>query len=271
MKRLILVALLSSLLAGCNEDEPRVAWSNLAKHCGIAGASGSNIVPFGPSRAGPGWVWRRSVDNSIQPTPDLVGLTIGTLVARGVSQRCDGTATTDFGFQSVVSPYEKAIPVTGAIAYDLKKAIAVSTRASAMTWDTIRPDAFAKFWPQYTLSHKEAASNHPLVVTRALRVSGFQVILQFNAQDIPALKQRYHGLIKHAVMGDIGGPVRAIWSADGRLTLVASNDFYVAGELTPVLPAGRSRDTSLLRGKPINTPALPNDKRGTPLQRVIRP
>ncbi len=274
MKKTVCMLTLCTILAGCNEQDAKTSWNDVAKNCAVGDLSAPTVYVFGPSTfSGPGSLWQQGADRVPHVVFDLKDIKQKNFVAAGASPGCKAIGSTTFGYQAVVSPESTTLPVTGAIAMDLKKAKSVSVTASAMAWDTLRADRYTAaihaLQPANPI-RKALMGGQLFVMTRALRVKGFSVTLHFDSSDVAVLKDRYNGPIKGAVTGNVGGTITATWSPSGDLTLTASDDFYVAGELSPYKRAAPGVNEPSLAGMPISIGPLPADKRGPILERRMR-
>jgi len=73
---------------------------------------------------------------------------------------------------------------------------------------------------------------HQLVLTRALKVKGMTAVLTFTDSAGAAAKlQIPAGSVPKSGSSDVGVDLNAAWDGNTKLTLTATSDFYIAGEL----------------------------------------
>ncbi len=70
-----------------------------------------------------------------------------------------------------------------------------------------------------------------LVLSRALKLSNYKAVLDFDTAVKPEIKAKYAGkVLSRADVGEVGAQLTASWSRDDKLELTAKGDIYVAGE-----------------------------------------
>lgn len=237
------IGVMCCVLGGCNDQDAKTSWNDVTKKCAVSDLNGPHILYFGPSNVlGPGTIWRQADDHSLHVRYDLNDLP-GTkdFMTPGNNSPCDGTSSTTFGFQAAADLTASPLAVSAGVSNDLKKATDVTVKATSMRWDTVREgpyEAYVNALPHDSMAYKEMKAGHRLVITRALRISGFSATMTFKSSDVAGLKATYDGPLGAGVTGKLNGSLNASWSSDGKLTLTAANDFYIAGELRPYSQTG---------------------------------
>lgn len=199
------------------------------------------MIYLGPSNVyGPGSVWRKAgeLDYRVRWSLDRADPpSMSRIVTDGTSIRCTGERQTE----SVVSP-RIAVPGTVAGApIDAELGIDV-TRASeaVVSVESLRIDTVDEFefetWakgPSAKNYGEDLDQPNRLVMTSAVRVEGYRAEFTFDPKTAIEL-----GAEVGSVVEPVGGPanVTARWTEKNKLTVEAENAFYIAGQLTEVLP-----------------------------------
>lgn len=248
------------LLTGCDDQDGKTAWNKILAKCAVSDLNGPHVMYFGPSNViGPGSIWRKADDKAFRVRYDISDLPFRqNYITQGNNSPCDGSSTSSFSFKAAADLTASPLAISADVANDLEKATSVTAKATTMHWDVVREGPYEddiKALPHDNGIWKEMTQGNRLVMVRALRVSGFSVTLTFKASDAASLKAAYNGPLSKDVTGNVSGSLNASWSNDGKLTLTAANDFYIAGEIAPYAATGFQKASPAVAITSVNIPS----------------
>lgn len=208
--------------------------------CSDSDLNSKSVLYFGPSnQIGPGSVWiRLGINGGYQPQWRMEDLGVDTtVVAPGLSFECSITATSQLTADAGLSVLSKVTTVSADVKSDFSHAKSIQVSSTKAAWDTL----VAGPWSQRIDGLKNAAiradvqGKNRLVLNRALKLSDYKAVLDFDTAVKPEIKAKYDGkLLSSTQVGEVGAQLTASWTQDGKLELTAKGDIYVAGEFAPL-------------------------------------
>jgi hypothetical protein len=233
------IPLLVSNISCDGNETPRDIWNSILKQCSASDLLGTKVMYFGPSNTiGPGAVWRKTQNGGynlrfslggVQPTP----ANVQTFTVSGTNATCTGTASSKSHFDFAANFSNPTSGVEAGLQQSFSKATDASMKVNAWEWETLAELPYETYFKGAraagsTFGNDLYAGNR-YVTTRALKVGGLVIDLKFSTSDTGSIKASLGQTIK---IGDIsfGGH----WSGENNstLSLVSTDNFYIAGELS---------------------------------------
>jgi hypothetical protein len=258
MNRASCVCVVAMASVACDgSNDIRSGWEKVLSHCASTDlVKASNILYFGPSNTtGPGSVFRKAADADFRirwPAGDLVPPAPVTIIVRGADSACSGSTQTNSDFGASLSFSGQPTPISAGLQADFKKASSVDVQAGKIAWDTVAEGPYKQYvdsLPGASGAQKDLFTGQMLVLYRALRVSGYAVALQFSSTDAANLQAKYSG---PQLGGALSAGLNATWGSNGKLTLSASSDFYIAGQLVKYTAGGFAEQGDAIAPTPID-------------------
>lgn len=240
-KELFAVCLVSAILIldGCNGNSATstTAGRGITESCADDQLKSSAVLYFGPSnQTGPGSVWARLGPNGgyqLQWRTEDLNLNYAKIVQPGKPFTCDFSKNTKLTAEGGLSALSPAASVSAEVKADFARAKTIKVSAGETAWDTVVAGPYLvhlkKIADQDTKN--DVFGKNRLVVRRALRLSGYKALLDFDTNFAPEIKAKYDGMKLGAqVVGEVGAQFNAKWTKEEKLELSAADDVYVAGE-----------------------------------------
>lgn len=228
-------------LGGCNGNS-NTTGQTFIDSCADDQLRSNAVLYFGPSnQIGPGSVWSRlGANGGYQPqwrTEDL-NLNYGKVVQPGKAFPCDFSKNTTFTANGGLSALSPAANVSAEVKSDFTRAKTIKVSASEAAWDTVVAGPYLvqlKGISDAAIKSDVFGKNR-LVVRRALRLSGYKALLDFDTTLAPEIKAKYDGVkLGPKSIGEVGAQFSAKWTKDEKLELSAADNVYVAGEFAELI------------------------------------
>ena len=241
-------------LGGCNSN-PATAQKETKEFtevCAKDELQSKGVIYFGPSnQIGPGSIWERLGENGgYQPrwrTEDL-NIDPAKVVQLGKAFPCDCSKNAKLTADVGISVISLVANVSADLKADFERARTIKVSASETAWDTVVTGPYQVQLKTIADDFKrnDVSGENRLVVRRALRLSGYKALLDFDMNFAPTMKAKYYGMkLGPKTVGEAGAQFNAKWTTDEKLELSAADNVYVAGEFAE-LKNGEFRST---RGK----------------------
>ena len=180
----------------------------MVKKCVASDLNGETILYFGPSnKVGPGTVWRAGSDGGYRLRWSLQEMPGNEVFMNpGNQSSCEGSSTTKFGFKAALGLTSQITPASGSLANDFQKAKSINVKAASVAWNTIKEGPFENYikaLPATAGIREDLGKGNRLVLYRALRVSGYSAVMEFNTSDVAELKAKYPGPLPKSVTGEL--------------------------------------------------------------------
>jgi len=238
-------------LGGCNGNSATAekGMKVITEACAGDELQSNAVLYFGPSnQIGPGSIWSRLGPNGgYQPqwrTHDL-NLNYATVVQPGKAFPCDFSKNAKLTAEGGLSALSPAANVSAEVKADFERAKTIKVSASEVAWDTLVAGPYLVQLKGIASADtkRDVFGENRLVVRRALRLSGYKALLDFDTNFAPAIKAKYDGMKLGAkTVGEVGAQFTAKWTRDEKLELSAADNVYVAGEFAE-LKNGEFRST----------------------------
>jgi len=224
-------------------EDAKTFWTSVLKNCASSDLNGNKILYFGPSNnIGPGSIWLTGADGGYQLRTTVTDTrALKAFLVRGTPTACSATSTTELKASAVANLEPSLGIVSGDLSIDLKKAKSLEVQADSIAWDllqTAQYEHYVKHLRSDSIVRDDLDRGGRLVLSRALRVTGYTASLEFSDSDAAALKAKYSGPLPKAITGEFGGKLSASWTSNNTLKLSSKSDFYIAGELSPYKSSG---------------------------------
>jgi len=235
MRRLLpqaMILLCLVALTACVPSDARAVWKEGIKRCAQNDLLGPNVFYFGPSNSlGPGTVFQPFASGGTQESfllesyikpPDRV-ISPNPAVFTCSAQRA---VKSNIGAEL---PLDAALPVGASVGAHLKRARTVKVWADELQWVSLLTGEYRQAvigLPDSNAVKQAISKEGHLVLARALRVKGMKAELEF-ATDVGAdVKAKVPD-----ISGDKEVKLNGSWDGNTKLTLTATSDFFIAGEL----------------------------------------
>jgi hypothetical protein len=229
------------LLSGCPNNSSNVI-KPIIDSCADDHLTSNAVLYFGPSnQIGPGSIWARlGVNGGYQPQwrVDDLGLDYLKVVQPGKAFQCDFSKNSTFTAGGGLSVLSQAANVSAEVKSDLARAKAIKVSASEVAWDTVIAGPYLVELNAIVDANikSDVYGKNRLVVRRALRLSGYKAMLEFDSSVKPEIKAKYDGVkLGATAVGEVGAQLSAKWTTDDKLELTALESVYVAGEFAELI------------------------------------
>lgn len=240
-KSVLAVTMIGAILSlgGCNGNPAtgEKGGKKFTEVCAKDELQSNAVIYFGPSnQIGPGSIWSRLGSNEgYQPqwrSKDL-NLNYAEVVELGTAFPCDFSKNAKLTAKGGISALSPAANVSADLEADFAQAKTIKVSAREAAWDTVVEGPYKVQLKK--ISNPDIKSDvfgpNRLVVRRALRLSGYKAVMDFDTSVAPAIKAKYDGMKLGAkVVGEVGAEFNAKWTTDEKLELSAADNVYVAGE-----------------------------------------
>lgn len=236
------VVLAIPLNFGCDgAKDARAIWKSGIKKCSNNDLLGPNVLYFGPSNnQGPGTVFVNFVSGGTQVS-HLVSEYVknpDSVIIAGNTFKCGVNSTSKMNMSAVASASLGSIlPVSGELGFDLKKAKTLTIGTDSVQWDQLIVGPYISLirdLPDDNSVKRDLLTDHQPVLARALKVKGLTATLDFSSNVGPTVKAKFP--FPHVPSSQGGVNITGNWESDTKLTLTATSDFYIAGELRKYSP-----------------------------------
>jgi hypothetical protein len=244
---------LAASVSSCKTPDVRQSYSDVIERCAASDLNGPNVLFFGPSNAvGAGSIWRKDANGVFHLRYDLSQMPDPkNFYAPATASSCSGSALNNVVFGANASLDVK--PVSGELKADFKNARTVEAKANSIAWIPVAEGPYKEYvngLPAASGVRTDLMAGDKYVLTRALKVEGFETTLEFSHDIAASLKASGIGI----GAGSAGGGLNASWTGDNKLTLTSSGPFYIAGEFQPYLPSGFAAASDHVLGPPVPIP-----------------
>lgn len=217
------------------------AAGELVGGCADSELNSKAVLYFGPSnQIGPGSIWSRlGPQGGYQPQWRMQDLEIDTsLIGKGRPFQCNLSRNSQFATIASLSVVSAVANASAGVKADFSRAKTIDISVTAAAWDTIWAGPYiAKLRSVDDATiRRDVLGKNRLVLRRALRVDGYRVLLDFDADAKAEIKAKYAGqALGQKTLGEAGAEFSASWTNDDRLELTASGGVYVAGEFAELM------------------------------------
>jgi len=248
MKKILLALLLVFCIQELKAQNLKKEWMKVLQACNAGQTFGNETVFFGPSNSiGIGSVWRKTDSKGYNPRFELSDIVIDSTVRKSIIKR---GVTTSQCAPNKNNAWESSIsvPVLGPIfnltGLDLllhkarKTTISVENLAVDMVKEVPFEQAIA------ALAKKDPQNpyildifNNPgrLVVTKAYRLTGMSIKLDYDPKDLDSLKTKYPTGGSITLGGDKGIKVEFSYKSTTDVTIKLPAEVYIAGEFSRLI------------------------------------
>jgi hypothetical protein len=245
-RALVAVSLVGAMLSlwGCTTISLKAddGMKHFTKACATDELQSNAVLYFGPSnQIGPGSVWTRLGPNGgYQPqwrTGDL-NLNSAKVVQLGKAFPCDFSQNAKLTAEGGLSALSPAANVSAEVKADFARAKTIQVSAKETAWDMVVAGPYLLQLKGISNPDikRDVFGKNRLVVRRALRLSGYKALLDFDTNLAPTIKAKYDGMKLGAkVVGEVGAQFIAKWTKNEKLELSAADNVYVAGEFAELI------------------------------------
>jgi len=243
----------SLALGGCQTPSSGQAGQEWVGGCADSQLNSRAVLYFGPSnQIGPGSVWSRlGPEGGYQPQWRMRDLGVDAdLINRGSPFECRLSQSSRFAANAALAVISAAANASTAAAVDFSRAKQLEVSATAAAWDTLIAGPYLAGLRaiEDPAIRGDVLGTNRLVLRRALRLDGYRVVMDFDAEVKPRIKTKYAGkTLGRALLGDGGAQLSATWTSDDRLELTATGVVYVAGEFAYLMKG----DLVSTKGSPV--------------------
>lgn len=227
------------------------SWAEVLKKCGGSQIVGKEVIFFGPSNTiGLGSVWRKTDGGGYNPRFELSDLVPDQAARREIiklgqkSEQCEAGKSTKWNLGLNLPFVGPIFGMTG-IEADLRKARRATVTAENLALDVIKE-------VQFESALKSLAASDPnnrflkdllgdedrLLVTKAYRITGLTVKLDYDPKLLEELKGKYPNGASIKLGGEKGVEAYFNYGRESSLTLKLPQEVYIAGEFSRVTDQG---------------------------------
>lgn len=229
---IVLLALVA-FVAWSRPPNAHKAWTNVLDQCSNADQL-KGMLYFGTANSiGPGSLWRRTssggynlrwllTDADTNPSNTLID---------GQPNSCAGAQATHWLSSPRILLQTKLAPLRSQIGDSLDRANVVDVKVASWTIDYLHEGKFVALvnaLPANNDYKLDLGRGDVLVMTKALRVSGFSATFHFKSNDGLRAKAMYNA----TAAGHLGADLNASWQGNTTLEVVSKGDFYIEGALS---------------------------------------
>jgi len=226
-------------------------WKKVLRQCGQSEMLGDNVLFFGASNVvGPGSVWRKTESNGYANRFELGDMITDTIqlrkiVIKGVaSQECKAARNVTWR-AGVALPFLSNIFGGNGVDANLHR-----SRKATVSVDNLAMDIIKELMFETTIKDlRESDSSNiylkdlldvqdRLVMTKAYRITGMVVKMEFDPKVLETLKQTYANGAIVKLGGEQGVSVEFNYNSESQLTLKLPRDVYIGGEFSRVSATG---------------------------------
>lgn len=240
-KHMFIVGIIGAMwgLGGCNGTSVTAenAGHDFTRACAADQLQSKAVLYFGPSnQIGPGSIWSRlGAQGGYQPQWRMKDLHLNSadVVEPGKSFPCDYSKNATLTAEGGLSAFSPTANVSADLKADFARAKTIKVSASGAAWDTVIEGPYKAQLRKISDADmkRDIFGMNRLVVRRALRLSGYKAVLDFDTKVAPAIKAKYDGMkLGSKMVGEVGAEFTAKWTNDEKLELSAADNVYVAGE-----------------------------------------
>lgn len=230
-------AMALACLSACNTTPTgTIAATALVHGCADSDLNSKAVLYFGPSnQIGPGSVWSRlGPTGGYQPQWRLQDMNVDShVIDLGQPFSCELSNTSALAASASLSVLSSVANASAQAEADFSRARVVSVSASSAAWDTVIAGPYNAALQNIAdpSIKRDVQGPQRLILRRALRLDNYHATLDFDESVKPQIKARYSGgVLGKSVVGDVGAELKANWTGDNKLELVATQRVYVAGE-----------------------------------------
>ena len=265
----LLIVYLLFLTTYCSSQSVKKSWQKVLKNCGRTETFGKYSLFFGPSNTiGLGSVWRKTENKGYSPRFELEDLISDStqrarIIKRGqVTETCKTLRDVEWTSRSSIPFLGKIFKLDGEVSAQLNKARRTTLSVDNLSLDVIKELPFELAIKNITEKDNDnpyvkdlLLNENRLLVTKAYRLTGMEVKLDFDPEVIDSLKSKYPEGAQIKLGGENGLDVSFNFKAANQLTLKLPNEVYIVGELARISKGGTiqltSSSTIKFRLKPI--------------------
>jgi hypothetical protein len=238
--RLLLVATTLILLLPVPPAQAQDAkrfWKDFIRECAGSDLISGNVLYMGLDNVnGPGTVFRKKGSNwnpgprfDANVAPEDVRKQV--LFVHDNPPACSGqnTKKTTAGLSLVLQML--AAPFGGKFGVDINRARSMSVQVTRYAWDYLLDPTFGQNLQKYSALYRQAALTN-YVISRALRIEGFEAQLQFDNKTKAELEAKYKGAF------ELGGGFKGEWTNAGDMKITSPTPFYIAAQMSKVNEQG---------------------------------
>lgn len=251
MKSVITICLLFNICVASSGQNLKKNWRKVLKGCGQSEIMGNNVLFFGASNViGPGSVWRKTESNGYANRFELGDMVKDTdqlrrIIIKGApSKECSASKNVTWA-AGVALPFLSNIFGGNGVDANLHR-----SRRATVSVDNIAMDIIRELTFETTVKDikKSDSSNiyvndllnipDRLVMTKAYRITGMVVKMDFDPKVLEELKQKYANGASIKLGGDQGVNVEFNYNSESQLTLKLPTDVYIGGEFSRISTSG---------------------------------
>lgn len=226
-------------------------WSRILKSCGSTQLFGNETLFFGPSNTiGIGSVWRKGDDKSYNARFELSDIITDSVVIKKVikygqkSNQCSTVRNVTWSAQ-ISFPFLGSIFGQTGLGAEFHKAKRTTISVDNLALDVIKEVPFEVALK--SIAAKDPKNeylldiiNNPgrLIVTKAYRLTGLTVKLDYDPKDLDSLKQKYPNGGSITIGGDKGIKLGFNYSTTSEVTIKLPAEIYIAGEFSKLTANG---------------------------------
>ena len=180
----------------------QLVWEQVLEECSQTQVGGNAVLFFGFSNMiGPGSIWRKSDPNGYVPVRPLPDNDTAGILVRGQDTSCQGQTKT-FDSASVtasITELERLVP--GEAKLSLRRAKNVTLSTPAFAWDQLYEGRFEDMVDRLPADDGFVVSlvESGLVIGRALRVNGYEAVVELGGADAAQVVAKYAGTAEGGV------------------------------------------------------------------------
>jgi hypothetical protein len=227
------------------------AWAKVLKSCGSSQIVGKEVIFFGPSNTiGLGSVWRKVNRGGYNPRFELADLVPDPAARQEIiklgqkSERCEAGKSTNWNVGASLPFVGPIFGMTG-IEADLRKARRATVTAENLALDVIKEVQFesairslAATDPNNRFLKDLLGNEERLLVTKAYRITGLIVKLDYDPKLLENLKEKYPNGASIKLGGEKGVEASFNYGSESSLTLKLPQEVYIAGEFSRITDQG---------------------------------
>ena len=254
---LLCILLVNSL--GQAQDAKKV-WKEIVKPCTLSELQGKKVLFLGlsnnvevgtllrprPEQGGYGRASFQNVIDEYQANP-ATPKPMPTPVVGGNLVGCNGQASKKKNLNASIGLLSAVLPFTGDFGLALSKATVTSGTVESVAMYDMDELVMARIIDGLGASSQVRAAllmrrtdKKPVwyIVSRAFRVEGLKMKIDFKKSVDAGFKAKYTGPLTDAGVGELGVGLKAAWASDSVLELTSTAPFYIAAELSYYQPLG---------------------------------
>lgn len=196
MRTTPLIIAVCALLSACAEPNSGTAQREFVRGCADDDLNSKAVLYFGPSnQIGPGSVWSRlGQTGGYQPQWRAQDLGVDQrVIAQGVPFQCDLSKSSKLEASAALAVVSAVANASADAKADFSRAKVLKVTTTGAAWDTVVAGPYTlalKVLPAGAMRSDVFGANR-LILRRALRLSGYRVVLDFDSGVKPEIKAKY--------------------------------------------------------------------------------